>query len=168
MTNIYPYKLQRFLLFIFVVLFFSACGYFLILEALQNDVPLQLRVYRVIHFDFTTEEADIFYAVLAAFSLGFAFLASYIIFLNLTLKRSIIIKKYSIICFANPFSKSEREVFYKDIQGIEKTITTGKVSAITIYNTGGKIALNSAFLKKEHMDEIFYILEQKVKALSYL
>ena len=46
------------------------------------------------------------------------------------------------------------------------TNPTGNIFVLNIYNSGKKIALNSSFLKKEHMDEVVDALEQELKNLN--
>ena len=153
-TYAYKPKLLRTLL---AIIFFCGAAWILAYAALTNDRGLI--VSKIFHF--TAHEATIIYWILAAVAALFPILGSIILIDNLRNKKEVILSKDGITCYQGLLNSKKCVIKYKDITKLVESNVKG-VTSLNIYHKSGKAIINNTMLpKKEDLDEIFQILENK-------
>ncbi len=162
MRKTYPYQIQRPILLFLVGMGFTAATIYFGRLAIENDVPLIFIFYRLVEIDLTTGQATIFWWLLTFFLASVALLVLCGFHINKTKNRSIIIEEDRIICYGGILLNVRKVISYQNITGFEIYNHSWKNYTLYIYYDNTKIGLHTALLKKEHMDEIFHTLENKL------
>ncbi len=159
MDRQYDYR-PKWTIIVFCALFFGACALVLGSKADGNDRGLIINGI----IELSTENATIFYWVLATLSIGFVVAAGFLAVVRLTVHQRIGLVETSITIPRSRWSSDEVVVPFGEIVELSASEVSGQ-RFLKITYKGGKFTLTASMLpKKEDFDEICAVVGQGVKA----
>jgi hypothetical protein len=109
------------------------------------------------------QAATIFYLVLTACSLGFVGLAAFLAYHRVAYRQRLAFGTAALIVPASRWSGEEKEIAYRDIEGLSTTVVSGQ-RFLNIHHSGGKHTITASMMpSKAAFEEVCALLAARVR-----